>query len=128
MRLEGRIAVVTGGGSGIGEAIGAGLAVHADVSDSDAVEAALAHVERELGAVDILVNNAGAVGAAHLARVMPLLETQRLEALSGGVRTPLDALVRLSDEEWRRLLAVHLDGTFFCTRAAARLMAPRGSG
>jgi hypothetical protein len=34
---------------------------------------------------------------------MPLLETQRLEALSGGVRTPLDALVRLSDEEWRRL-------------------------
>jgi 3-oxoacyl-[acyl-carrier protein] reductase len=59
---------------------------------------------------------------------MPLLETQRREALSGGVRTPLDALVRLSDDEWRRLLAVHLDGTFFCTRAAARLMAPRGSG
>ena len=156
MRLEGRIAVVTGGGSGIGEAIchrlaaegarvaamdlrldaarqtiaaiGAGLAVHADVSDSDAVDAALARVEHELGAIDILVNNAGAVGGAHLARVMPLLETQRLEALSGGVRTPLDALVRLSDDEWRRLLAVHLDGTFFCTRAAARLMAPRGSG
>jgi 3-oxoacyl-[acyl-carrier protein] reductase len=59
---------------------------------------------------------------------MPLLETQRREALDGGVRTPLDALVRLSDDEWRRLLAVHLDGTFFCTRAAARLMAPRGAG
>ena len=44
------------------------------------------------------------------------------------MRTPLDALVRLSDDEWRRLLAVHLDGTFFCTRAAARLMAPRGAG
>ena len=92
------------------------------------MDAALAQVERELGPIDILVNNAGAVGAAHLARVMPLLETQRLEALSGGVRTPLDALVRLSDDEWRRLLAVHLDGTFFCTRAAARLMAPRGAG
>jgi 3-oxoacyl-[acyl-carrier protein] reductase len=60
--------------------------------------------------------------------VLPLLETQRQEALSGRVQTPLDALVRLTDDEWRRLLAVHLDGTFFCTRAAARLMAPRGSG
>jgi len=156
MRLAGRIAVVTGGGAGIGEAIchrlaaegaqvaavdlrleaaqqtvaaiGTGLAVHADVSDSDSVDAALAQVERELGAVDVLVNNAGAVGGAHLARVMPLLEAQRLEALAGGVRTPLDALVRLSDDEWRRLLAVHLDGTFFCTRTAARHMAPRGSG
>ena len=156
MSLEGRIAVVTGGGSGIGEAIchrlaadgarvaaldvrldaaratiaaiGAGLAVHADVSDSAGVDDALAQVERELGPIDVLVNNAGAVGAAHLERVMPLLETQRLEALSGPVLTPLDALVRLSDDEWRRLMAVHLDGTFFCTRAAARLMAPRGSG
>jgi len=36
--------------------------------------------------------------------------------------------VRLGDDEWRRLLAVHLDGTFFCTRAAARLMAPRRTG
>jgi 3-oxoacyl-[acyl-carrier protein] reductase len=156
VRLEGRVAVVTGGGSGIGEAIchrlaadgatiaaldvrldaaqatidavGAGLAVHADVGDSAAVDAALARVERELGAIAIVVNNAGAVGAAHLQRVVPLLATQRRETLSGAVQTPLDALARLSDEEWRRLLAVHLDGTFFCTRAAARLMAPRGIG
>jgi 3-oxoacyl-[acyl-carrier protein] reductase len=151
-----KVAVVTGGGAGIGEAIchrlaadgarvaaldvrldaaretiasiGAGLAVDADVSDSAAVDEALARVERELGPIGIVVNNAGAVGAAHLARVLPLLETQRLQAQSGVVRTPLDALVRISDDEWRRLLAVHLDGTFFCTRAAARLMAPRRAG
>jgi 3-oxoacyl-[acyl-carrier protein] reductase len=156
MRLDGRIMAVTGGGSGIGaaicrrltedgatvaaldihldaaqatiDALGSGLAVHVDVADSAAVDDALARVERELGPLDAMVNNAGAVGGAHLKRVTPLLETQRLEALEGAVKTPLDALVRLTDDEWRQLLAVHLDGTFFCTRAAARLMAPRARG
>ena len=156
MRLNGRIMAVTGGGSGIGaaicrrlaeegatvaaldiqldaaqatiDALGSGVAVHADVSDSAAVEQALAHVERELGPLDAMINNAGAVGGAHLKRVTPLLEQQRLEALEGEVTTPLDALVRITDDEWRQLLSVHLDGTFFCTRAAARLMAARGHG
>jgi 3-oxoacyl-[acyl-carrier protein] reductase len=60
---------------------------------------------------------------------MPLLERQRVEVASGGfARTPLDALVRLTDAEWRQLLAVHLDGTFYGTRAAARVMATRGTG
>src|SRR3954462_12719388 len=154
MRLNGRIMAVTGGGSGIGAAIcrrlaeegatvaaldiqldaaqgtidelSSGLAVHADVADSAAVDEALARVERELGPLDAVVNNAGAVGGAHLKRVTPLLEVQRQEALAGEGRTPLDALVRLSDDEWRQLLAVHLDGTFFCTRAAAGLVGPRG--
>ena len=85
-------------------------------------------VEAELGPVDILVNNAGAIGMDHLRRVKPLVARQREEALNGGVKTPLDALVRLTDEEWRRMLAIHLDGTFYCTRAAVRYMAPRGRG
>ncbi|HEX9356479.1 MAG TPA: SDR family NAD(P)-dependent oxidoreductase, partial [Streptosporangiaceae bacterium] len=134
MRLADKVAVVTGGGAGIGEAIclrlaaegarvaaldiagsaaeqtikaiGAGLAVAADVSDSAAVDAAIATVERGLGPVDILVNNAGAVGLDHVRRVSPRLERQRAERAGGRVTTPLDALVRLSDEEWRRLLAV----------------------
>ena len=156
MRFEGRVAAVTGGASGIGEAIcirlaeegariavldlnlegaeltaglaGGGLAVQADVSDSAAVDAAVARVEDELGELDIFVNNAGAVGLAHIERVNPLLERQRAEAAAGGVTTALDALVRLTDEEWHRMLSIHLDGTFFGTRAAARAMAPRGRG
>ena len=155
-RLRGQVAAVTGGGSGIGAAIcrrlsaegatvavldislasarrttrelGRGLAVHADVSDSAAVDAAIAGVESELGPLDILVNNAGAVGLDHVRRVTPLLERQRAELAAGRVETPLDALVRLTDEEWRSLLAVHLDGTFYCTRAAVRSMAARGAG
>ena len=156
MRLEGRVAAVTGGASGIGEAIcirlaaegariavldlnlegaeltaafaGGGLAVQVDVSNSGAVDAAVERVEDELGPLDVFVNNAGAVGLAHLERVNPRLERQRLEAAAGGVTTALDALVQLTDEEWHRMVSIHLNGTFYGTRAAARAMAARGHG
>ncbi len=155
-RLEGRVAVVTGGGSGIGEAIcmrlaaegariavvdldaglagvtaGAvdGLSVVADVSDAAAVDRALEEAETVLGPVDVWVNNAGIQAVAQAERVNPRKERQLEEVAGGGaVATALDGLVRLPDEEWRRMLAVHLDGTFFGTRAAARSMAPRGRG
>lgn len=154
---ERRIVVVTGGGAGIGRAIverfaregarvvvldvdrqaadetlalvgGDGLAIACDVTDSAAVDATFARIEADLGAPDVLVNNAGAVDRNHLRRVTPLLAQQRKEAAAGGVVTPLDGLVRMTDDEWRFVLSVHLDGTFFCTRAAVRAMAPRGRG
>jgi 3-oxoacyl-[acyl-carrier protein] reductase len=154
MRLEGKVAVVTGGGSGIGEAAcmrlaadgarvavldidekaaaltaklaGNGLAVQADVSDSASVERALAEVEEQLGPVDVWVNNAGIAGNSE--RVNARIEQQIAELSNGSVSTTLDALVRLPDEEWRRMLAVHLDGTFYGTRAAARSMTARATG
>jgi 3-oxoacyl-[acyl-carrier protein] reductase len=153
--LEGKVAAVTGGGAGIGRAIcrrlaaeGArvavldiqldaaqqtaedigGVAITADVSDSAAVDAAAADVERALGGLHVWVNNAGAVSMAHVQRVTPLLAKQRDEAAAGRVVTPLDAVVGMSDEDWRRMLAIHLDGTFYGTRAAARSMAGNGGG
>ena len=156
MTLKGSVAVVTGGGAGIGRAItlrlaaegarvavldirqqtadeslelagGDGVALACDVSDSSAVDATFARVESELGPPDILVNNAGAIGMDHLRRVKPLLARQQAEAANGRITTPLDALARLTDDEWRRMHAIHLDGTFFCTRAAVRSMGPRGT-
>ena len=156
MTLQGKVAVVTGGGSGIGEAIclrlaadgakvavldldgaaarltaelAGGIAVEADVSESASVERALEQAEAELGPLDVWVNNAGIQASAQAARIRPQAEAQHAEAAAGGpVETSLDALVRLPDEEWRRMLSVHLDGTFFGTRAAARSMAARRSG
>src|SRR5262245_38057309 len=104
MKLDGKVAVVTGGGSGIGEAIcvalaaeGArvavldvnreaaaltaglvakGVAVEVDVADSAAVDRAIAEAEGELGPVDVLVNNAGIVGRDVIERVAPRMEQQ----------------------------------------------------
>jgi 3-oxoacyl-[acyl-carrier protein] reductase len=155
VNLSDKVAVVTGGGSGLGEAIclrlgadGAkvavvdvneeaakltadlcgGVAFRADVSNGTDVERALAEAEAALGPVDIWVNNAGIAATAQATRVIPRAEQQLVEAAAGSVSTPLDALVRLPDDEWRAMLAVHLDGTFFGTRAAARSMAKRGAG
>jgi 3-oxoacyl-[acyl-carrier protein] reductase len=155
--VEGKVAVVTGGGSGIGEATcrrladdgarvavldlnlgaaqlttgvaGGGLPMEVDVTDSGNVEEALRKVEDELGPVDIWVNNAGIAAQQNSERIDSRAEAQLAElASTGSISTPLEALVRLPDEEWHRMLSVHLDGTFFGTRAAARSMVSRGTG
>lgn len=123
--------VVTAGGSGIGRAIAegflqSGARVHiadidaaaiaamckdnptvsssmADVSDQEQVRHLFAQARAHLTGIDVLVNCAGIGGPA--------------------------ALVEdLSYENWRRCLAVNLDGTFLCTRAVATQMKAKGSG
>ncbi|MBH1938268.1 2,3-dihydro-2,3-dihydroxybenzoate dehydrogenase [Streptomyces sp. AV19] len=130
--LSGRVALVTGAGQGIGEAVVRALvergarvaaldlvpdgveklaadlgdgrvAAHtADVADSAAVEAVVEEVERTLGPLDILVNVAGVL------RPSPVVE--------------------LTDEVWERTFAVNSTGVFTASRAAARRMAARRSG
>ena len=118
-RLAGKVAAVTGGAAGIGQAIclrlaaegarvavldldqaraqqtveaaGGGLATAVDVSDSGAVDAAIARIENELGPLDIFVNNAGATGAEHVMRVGA---RARRAACRGGGRRDQDAARR----------------------------------
>ena len=163
MKLKDRIALVTGGGSGLGRAISllfaeegahvivnelrletaeqtvasmkgpaGGRAIQADVADSAQVKAMFATIEREVGGLDILVNNAGiAFGPGDdRAEVNRKSEAMIMELLSGqgGGQTHLDVTQNLSDESWRRMFAVHVDGTFYCTREALKLMSRKNRG
>ena len=129
--LNGKTALITGGGRGIGRSIalafahqGARIAVAArtaeqvkevaqeigsgaiglvcDVSDPESVTRMFADMRERLGEADILVNNAGIAESA--------------------------TIVTTTDELWHRHLAVNLSGTFYCTRAALPAMLKKAWG
>lgn len=78
------------------------LAIEADAADADAVTAAVARAERQLGGLDLLINNAGT--------------TVRAEATA------------ISVEDWDRVMAVNARAAFVASQAAARGMIERGRG
>src|SRR5215475_3560705 len=162
MRLEGKVALITGAGSGIGRATaisfareGARVVVNdvngdaaketveamgdargqsyahpADVSDSGAVRAMFAEVGSRFGMIDVLVNNAGIAETGNRGESINQTGEAQLRELmfGGGVQSHWDVTTSLSDEEWHQMMNVHLGGTFFCTREALKLMAPKNRG
>ncbi len=133
-RLDGKVAVITGAASGIGratalrfaaegaavvvgdlspqgaEAVASEIAVHGgrahavrvDVAISSEVEAIVDEAVRRFGRIDILMNNAASPHGAPVAAT--------------------------TDEDWRRVMSVTLDGVFYGTRAALKRMVEQGSG
>ncbi|MDX6598036.1 MAG: 2-dehydro-3-deoxy-D-gluconate 5-dehydrogenase [Gaiellales bacterium] len=129
-RLDGKVALVTGGNGGLGEAIarglrsvgaevvvtgrdaaknraaadehGAGNVLEVDVRDEASVEAGIAAVVARHGRLDVLVNNAG-VGGSY-------------------------SVLEMTLDEWRLLLDTSLTGSFLCAKHGARAMIDAGNG
>jgi 3-oxoacyl-[acyl-carrier protein] reductase len=138
MDLKGKVAIVTGGGTGMGKAIstllaasGASVAVNYSRSEADAVATA---EELTAAGVEALPIRADVSVAADVAAMVEQTERQlgRVDILvnSAGYTqfVPMKDLDGMPEEEWDRILDVNVKGIWLCTKAAAPAMRRAGGG
>jgi NAD(P)-dependent dehydrogenase (short-subunit alcohol dehydrogenase family) len=135
MRLQGKVTVITGAGSGMGLAMATrfaaeGASVVAGDWNGQRLDAAVATIQANGGAI------VGAQGnIAEQATVESLIDLAihtygRLDVLcnNAGVMDYMQGVGQLADEIWRRVLSINLDGPMFTMRRALRTMLTQGGG
>lgn len=153
-RLKGKTALVTGAARGLGARIAerfveqgadvivndlslaaaaataerlGGRAVAADVGDPASVAAMFEAVSSMTDRVDILVNNAGISGIEGDNDARERIR-RRAEAMARGEQADAaDGITAVTDAQWRRMQAVHVDGTFHCCRTVMPLLPDGGA-
>ncbi len=161
MRLQGKVALVTGAGLGMGRAMaelfaregakviavdltpgdvndtlarinsrGDCCALTADVSGSAQVAAVFAEVEKRYGRLDVLVNNAG-IGTAPndgYDKFYERLGELNAQLARGEAPTVhLDHIIDMQDDGWQRVMDININGVFYNSREAVRLMIKSGA-
>ena len=153
---EGQVVVITGAASGLGArfaelfaqrgahiVIGdiaeetarklatslGGISLKCDVTNSHEVDALANLAVSHFGKIDVFINNAGIAPAPNEERFATAVANQMLRLENNvAATTPLNVVTDMSDEDWDHMLKVHLYGTFYGSRAAARHMTPQRSG
>ena len=135
LRLDGRVAVVTGGASGIGYACAEALSeagAKVWIADRDgAAAAAAAERLNALGRTALPVT-LDVTDSARVEAVAALVEAEdgRVDVLvnNAGIARSETAAEDVTDEHWLNVLDVNLNGSFWCARAFGRRMLARGTG
>ena len=135
-RLDGRVAVVTGGSQGIGRAVSLALA-------EAGASVAVTNVREKSADVDALCAEITAGGGTAKGYELDVTDTGGIPAVMDSIAADLGGLdilvnnagvrsekpsLELTEAEWDSVLGVNLKGTFFCAQAAARHMLERGHG
>ena len=154
-RLTGKTALITGAARGLGAQIATrfaeeganiiindlnlapaqetaerlgGSALACDVGDPASVARMFEELSKLTDSLDILVNNAGISGIEGDNTAHERIK-KAAEAMARGEAADLDSgITEMTDDQWRRMMSVHMDGTFYCSREAAKMMKPAQSG
>lgn len=128
--LTGKVAWVTGAGKGLGRAIAVALAeAGATLAVTSRTRADLDSLAAEAGALVLPGSVADPAFADEtVARIVEAHGRLDIAVTAAGISPTFRRSEDSADEDWARVLEVNLSGTYYCARAAGRVMLARGSG